>query len=189
MSTVAVPSAWMAQGYLPPICARHGGRATRVLRRNFYTRVPPWAYLLLLVGVLVFVIVALTVRTTVSTRLPGCERCSAERRRFVLAVVAGWVTACALLVWAIILASGAVLALGVLALAACSIGTFLGDWLRVGGTVSENRAWVQLKRVDCAFAAAVTGALRPMPMAAVPTQGGYWVGGQVAPGQQVLPGQ
>lgn len=170
VATVAVPSAWVEQGYLPHICARHGGPATHASRRRFHTSIPPWVFLLILVGVLVFVIVAYSLRRTVTASLPACDACAAERRTFVVGVAVCWIVSCCLLVIALALTSEAVLVVSLLAMGASLVAICLGDTVRVGGTLSDNRAWVQLKRVDHTFAAAIAGALQPQPLSGFPTQ-------------------
>ena len=89
MAKVQVPAHWVAANYLPPICARHGGPATRLVRRKLFTRVPAWAYLLILTGFLIFAIVVLALRTTVRIALPACAQCSRDRRQFIAFAIGG----------------------------------------------------------------------------------------------------
>jgi uncharacterized membrane protein YdcZ (DUF606 family) len=167
MATIQVPATWMSQNYLPPICARHGGRATSFVPRKFYTRPPGWSYVLILVGVLIFAIVTLAIRTTVATALPACVECSRDRRRFIWLVLGGWVATTAIFVVGITFANDALIMVGFLAIVGALVFSFLGDNFRVSGHVNQDKVWVNLKRVDTTFAAAITNALRPAPHAVV----------------------
>jgi hypothetical protein len=167
MVTVQVPAHWVGQNYLPPICARHGGPATSFQQRKFYSRAPLWSYLLLPLGLLLFAIVTLAIRTTVPSRLPTCGQCSADRRRFIAGVISLWVATVGVIVLGIVIGSDALVLLGFLAIVLDLIACFTGDYFRVGGHVSQDRAWVNLKGVDDSFAATINSAVRPVAPVAV----------------------
>jgi hypothetical protein len=68
------------------VCSRHGNPGVRTQRTRFVSRPPGWAYLLLLVGALPFIIVALVLRKTADVRgWPICNDCRARRRTMLLA--------------------------------------------------------------------------------------------------------
>jgi len=166
MAKVQVPAHWVAQNYLPPICARHGGPATRLVPRKFFTRAPGWSYLLILTGLLIFAIVTLAIRKTVPTALPACAQCTRDRRQFISLAISGWVSVLAVMVVAFTLASDLLFVLGLVAILAALVFTFAGDYFRVAGTVNKDLVWVTLKGVDDTFAATINNGLRvaaPVP--------------------------
>jgi hypothetical protein len=186
MAKVQVPAHWVAGNYLPPICARHGGSATSSQQRKFYTRAPSWSYLLIPIGLLIFAIVTLAIRTTVACRLPACGECAADRRRFVVGVIAVWAGTVGLIALGIAVASDPAVLLGFLLVVVALVACFTGDYFRASATVSQDRAWVTFKGVDDTFAAAITNALRPSaPVLAT----GAHPGAGYQPGQNILPGQ
>jgi len=192
MATVQVPAHWVGQNYLPPICARHGGSATTRVRRKFYTRPPGWTYVLILISVLIFAIVTLSMRKTVSTALPACGQCTHDRRQFVALAISGWVAVLAIWVVAGTFASSAIFLLGLVAILAALVFTFAGDYFRVAGTVNEDLVWVTLKRVDATFAGAINNAVRPPPAVAAAAATPYQASQpsqQYQPSQNILPGQ
>jgi hypothetical protein len=157
-ASVNVPTTWLEQGTLPPICARHGCASTRREPRSFYTRTPAWVILLVFVALLIAVMVALAIRVTVKAQLPGCEQCVADRRRYRRSVIAAWM-ADAVLLFVFAQLGGAGILLWVLVTAAALVWSFAGNRTVVTGTVSKDRAWVALARVHPAFAGAITTAL------------------------------
>jgi hypothetical protein len=161
MAKVQVPAHWVGQNYLPPICARHGGPATSFRQAKFYTKAPLWTYVLIPLGLLVFAIVTLSIRTTVPSRLPTCGDCSADRRRFIAVVISLWVATVGVIVLGVQLSSDALVILGFFAIIFDLIACFTGDYFRVAGHVTQDRAWVNFKGVDDAFAAAINNAVRP----------------------------
>src|SRR3954468_12509908 len=80
---VRIPAQFVATGWgTPTVCTRHGEPAVEQKRVTFISRNPGWSYLLLLVGVIVFVIVAAVIRkTVVAESWPFCARCAEERKR------------------------------------------------------------------------------------------------------------
>ena len=191
----------MASGTLPPVCARHGGPATRWQRRSFYTRTPWWVLVLIPIALLLALVVALAVRGTVTANLPTCDRCDSERRRFRLSVVAAWVGDVVLLV-AFAQLGAAGLLLWVLTTLAALVWSFSGDRRRVSGRVSNDRLWVQLQGVHASFAAPVIDALRnpaivgPPPPAGPPSAPDHYVAPPPSPQRPastplhtILPGQ
>jgi hypothetical protein len=169
MAKVQVPAHWVGHSYLPSICARHGGPATGSQQRKFYTRAPAWSYVLLLTGLLPFAIVTLAIRTTVPSRVPSCGQCSADRRRFVIAVISLWVGTVAIIALGIQIGSDALVLLGFFAIVLDLIACFTGDFFRVGGHVSQDRAWVNFKGAHDSFAAAINDGLRAAAPVPAPT--------------------
>ncbi len=186
MAKVQVPAHWVAASYLPPICARHGGPATAFQQRKLFSRAPAWSYLLIPLGLLIFAIVTLAIRTTVQCRLPSCSRCSADRRRFIMGVVSLWVATVGVFVLGVQLESGALVGLGFVAIVVDLIACFTGDYFRAAGHVSKDRAWVNFTRVDHAFATAVNNAVRPAAPVLTPTGApavAYYASPNILPGQ------
>ena len=193
MADVNVPTSWYWHAWLPSICARHGGPATRPVKRTFYTRTPWWVYLLIVVSLLLAAIVSLAVRKSAAGMLPSCDRCVAERRRFIGCVVGGWLLGLVLLVLGAAADNGFVLLLGLLVWVVSLVITFCRDQFRVRGSVDRDLTWVRLKGVAPAFAAEVA---RGLASSGVPGPGYPYagtVGAPVAPGapvlsQNILPG-
>jgi hypothetical protein len=87
---VRIPAAYVSTGWgTPAVCARHGATATGHKPVRFISRVPGWAYPLLVFGGVVFLIVVLVLRKEVrAARWPFCPRCSHERmNRLVIGIV------------------------------------------------------------------------------------------------------
>ena len=169
MAKVQVPAHWVAANYLPPICARHGGPATSLVKRKFSTRPPGWSYVLILVAVVIFAIVAMAMQFSIATSLPACAECSRDRRRFIGFALSGWAAAIALTVVSFTTTSGALIVLGLLAVVCALVFSFVGDSFRVSGHVSADRGWVNLKGVHATFAAAINNAVRPGAPVPAPT--------------------
>jgi hypothetical protein len=78
---------FLAKGaQLPPFCIKCGQAATISLKKKFYWR-PTWMFVFILVGILVYIIVALFARTRMDMQLPLCDRHSVRYRR--MRMVAG----------------------------------------------------------------------------------------------------
>ena len=84
--SVAIPAPLVAQSQtLPTACARHGEPADRHQRVVFRSKVPAWTYLLILIAVIVFVIVATVMQKRVKAPAwPFCLKCASLRRRGLL---------------------------------------------------------------------------------------------------------
>lgn len=65
---------------LPPLCVKCGAPPTAWLRRKYYWHTP-WIYLVLLLNVLVFAIVAMIVRKWLHVNVPLCATHAAGRRK------------------------------------------------------------------------------------------------------------
>ena len=181
MADVAIPAAWIAQGTLPPICARHGGPATRHRRRRFDTRTPTWVLALVLIALLLAAIVALALRKSVQGEIPECEQCVRDQRRFKLTVVGAWVGDVVVLLLAVNF-GGAGLILWLLVTLAALIWSFAGGQrYRVHGTLSKDQQWVAMRGSSEEFAAAIDAVVRPTEPV-VPPQ-------PVAPAQELVPVQ
>ena len=86
LMSITIPAPLIVQGqYLPTVCARHGEPADRHKRVVFRSRIPGWTYVLLLIAVIVFIIVALAVQKRVQAPAwPFCPKCASRRRRGLL---------------------------------------------------------------------------------------------------------
>src|SRR5439155_4000528 len=78
-----IPANWVAAGHgVPDVCSRHGEPAVDRRRVRFISRPPQWAYILIIFGAIVFVIVAAAMRKTVwAPAWPFCARCREYRKR------------------------------------------------------------------------------------------------------------
>ena len=165
MASVAVPAAWIAQGTLPPCCARHGGPTTRQGKRRFDTKTPLWVLPLILVGVLVAVVVAMAVRKSVQGQIPECDECAREQRQFKLTVLGAWVADVVVLVLAAQL-GGAGLVLWLLVTLGALVWSFAGGQrYRVHGNLTKDQMWVELNGASDEFTAAINAVVRPEPPA------------------------
>ena len=161
-TTASIPAEWYRVGWVPPVCARHGRPATAPLKRTFYTRTPGWVYLLIVLSLAVAAIVSLAIRKSARGTLPGCDRCVAERRRFVWSAVGGWVLALGILFPALGAdgrAAGLVAAFGLLLLIAAFGWTLSGDRVRVRGHLRKDLVWLDLTGVSPEFASEVRAEL------------------------------
>jgi hypothetical protein len=165
MTTVAVPAAWIAQGTLPPCCARHGGPATRQAKRRFDTKTPSWVLLLVLVALLVAAIVALVLRKSVEGQLPGCDQCARDQRRFKLTVLGAWVADVVVLVLAVQIGPAGLLLWLLVTLGALVWSFAGGARYRVTGNLRKDQQWVDLRGVSEEFAAAINAVVQPTPVA------------------------
>jgi hypothetical protein len=168
VAEVRVPAIWFAQGYLPQVCARHGGPSSATHKRTFYTRTPPLLYLLLLGSVLLFAIVALIIRKTVEGTLPGCAQCASERRRYLLSVLGAWVASLALFVFAGFTASLPLVVVGGIAVVAAVVWSCLGDQLRVRGSLSNDQVWLDLRGANESFAKQIYQAVQGANQSPIP---------------------
>jgi hypothetical protein len=110
-----VPALAVAAGVAPDRCCRHGQAPVKTRKLTFQSPLPWWAYLTLFASLLVFIIVAVSVRKSVRTPAwPFCAICVQERRRR-LAIMWG-------------------------ALALVYPGLLFAGW--VGGLVSSEMGWV-----------------------------------------------
>jgi hypothetical protein len=72
---------FLAKGaQLPPFCIKCGQTATTSLKKKFYWH-PTWMFVFILVGIIVYIIVALIARTRMDVQLPLCDRHSVRYRR------------------------------------------------------------------------------------------------------------
>ena len=171
MTDVTIPALALAAHGLPQLglCPRHGQQTTRTSRRSFSTRAPAWSYLLIFVGLLLFLVVVLSVRKQVAGPFPECRECDRDRRRFKLWVAAGWSVSSLVLGLALWKANEPLLGIGSLLLVAALILSGMGDRFRVSGWLSKDEAWLTLKGVHPAFAQASNAAQQ----AAVAAQQSY----------------
>ena len=160
MAAALVPAIWVANNWLPNTCARHEAVATRRIKRDFYTKTPAWLLPVFLLALLLALIIALAMRTTVKGQLPACERCGKERRTFLAYAWGSWGAATVLWGVAVYRASGVVALLATVVTLAAIVVSVLGDRFRVTGVVSKDRRWVELKGTSEGFSRAVAEALQ-----------------------------
>lgn len=85
--TVAIPAPLVVVGQaMPGVCVRHGRPADRHKRVIFRSKNPGWTYLLIILGVIVFAIVAAVLQKRIKAPAwPFCRECAALRtRRFLV---------------------------------------------------------------------------------------------------------
>jgi len=105
---------------LPPRCVKTNRPTDFVLKRTFYY-LTPWVYLLILCHLLVFIVVGLILRKSVTLHVPLCEEAQRQRRHGILR---GW-----------ILAMSAVNMIGVAIAVQCVWLGLVGGGVLVGGMV------------------------------------------------------
>ena len=162
---VDVPSTAVRSGALLELgrCARHGVPATRSRLRRFTTEPPGIIVLLALFSCFLFFLLAAAFQKDVRGPLPECERCATTYRRRVTVLWVGVVGGPALLVLGAVLRNAyAALAGGLLLLAGVVVGV-MADLARVRGTLDDDLAWVELRGVDAAFAAAASERVQAAP--------------------------
>jgi hypothetical protein len=155
---------------MPRLCARHGGPASRTVKRSFHTPTPPWVLLLILVSLLIAAIVALAIRKSAHGYLPGCARCASDRRGFIAAACGGLTVGLLLTVLGFAVDSAGLLLLSLLVFLVALVGTFCGDQFRVRGRLRKDLQWVELRGVAPGFAAEMTRGLQQAQAAAVAHQ-------------------
>ncbi|MDG4820796.1 hypothetical protein O7635_02880 [Asanoa sp. WMMD1127] len=84
--TAVIPAQLAASGQgMPRVCARHGQPADRHRSVVFRSKPPAWTYLLIVVGVILFAIVATVLQKRVKAPAwPFCRQCAALRTRRML---------------------------------------------------------------------------------------------------------
>jgi hypothetical protein len=84
--TVDIPAQLVVSGQgMPRVCARHGEPADRHRRVLFRSKPPSWTYLLIILGVILFAIVATVLQKRVKAPAwPFCSGCAALRTRRLL---------------------------------------------------------------------------------------------------------
>lgn len=160
MISLYVPAAWVTQGALPGVCARHGTPTMQWTRRRFLSRTPVWVFVLMIFSLLIGVLVAVAIRKTVIGQLPSCEVCTADRRRYLARIWTVWAADVALLVAAVARTSDALGVLWVLVTLVALIYSLAADRNRVAGVVSADEMWVELKGISSGFAYVVQQGLR-----------------------------
>lgn len=182
---VRIPASYVSSGWgTPTVCARHGEPAVTHERTRFVSRLAPYSYLLLLlglVGLVILAIVAATTRDTVKAGAwPYCVRCQ-QRHVTVVSIGAGLLGGGALLGGVVGTlfgdserAVGAGLPLSFLMIVAGMIVLILSTWAGVaGGLVSDNGQTVFFPQAHEAFAAQAMAAQQAAAhhyAAQVPTQ-------------------
>jgi hypothetical protein len=191
----AIPATWVAAGYgTPTVCARHGEPAQPRAKVRFISRPPAWSYILIIIGAVIFLIVVLATRKTVTAPAwPFCEKCRAMRSR--LAMIGWSVAGAAVLLFILAIAVAAssssdavggiaalMFLLSFLAILAGGVVVGRSAWPAIaGGQVSGDGVWLQVTRPSPAFAQA-GAALQAQAQAAQAVQAAQ------PPAYQQLPG-
>ncbi len=92
---VWLPPGMVQWGGLPPVCTKHGRRASRMSNTTIYSRTPLWVIPIIVLSMLVGLIVALAIRKTVTGIWPFCPECERNRRSRVTGMWIALVTALA----------------------------------------------------------------------------------------------
>jgi hypothetical protein len=155
MSSVCVPATLVERGVLPPVCPLHGLPATELKARTFYTRTPAWVLVLCLVSLLVPVLVALALRSSIEGQVPACESCAGARVVFLQRSIALWAATGVALTFALALGNAPLLLLGLALTAGALVFTFAGDTSIVAGELDKRRYVVRFRGVASPFVQAV----------------------------------
>jgi hypothetical protein len=182
------------------VCSRHGNPAATYRKGQFNSRPPVWAYPLVVFGAVIFLVVVLATRKSVSApRWPFCPAC-AKQRRTLLSSGLGMVGAAVLFfLLGIVIASNSsdggagplLIFLALLLLIVGAVVAGLGGWSAIAGAqVSRDGQWVVVPRASEVFAHQVGqmhSSARPVapppgyPLPAQP-QPGYAQPGYAQPG-------
>src|SRR2546421_475849 len=168
-----IPANWVAAGHgVPDVCSRHGEPAQDRKRVRFISKPPQWSYVLIVVGLIVFVIVAAALRKSVwAPAWPFCPRCREYRKKMVSIGLAIVGLAIVMFIGAIVVGSsnpssdtaGSLAALGVLFaifafIAGLAVAVRAAPPAVAGGQVSQDGAWLLLPRAHEEFARRVQAA-------------------------------
>lgn len=151
-------------GCLPRVCTRHGFPAIRMQQAPAYSRTPWWVIPLALVSLLLALLIALAMRTTVWGPWPVCGLCETRRQQHRKAMWWCLAAAALMVVAAIALSLPGLLLLEVVLLPAAIVLRGLSDWYRVTSSVVErDRSYVRVKSPAAAFVTALPRAPAPTP--------------------------
>jgi hypothetical protein len=157
-----IPASYVASGWgIPKVCVRHGEPATAHKGVRFISRIPGWAYLLLLAGALPFVIVAYAVRKEVRAQAwPFCMRCAHDRKNRLWIGITLMVVAVAGIPLAAAFEAGSLsVFLLIVLIFAGFVVTLRGGWSFVaGGIVVTKGMEVEFRKAHGAFAAEAVAA-------------------------------
>jgi hypothetical protein len=170
MTNVPVP--WIAGGWSPGVCSRHGEPAEIRGRTRFVSKAPGWAIPFILLGGIVYVIIVSAVRKTVQApNWPFCDACKGLRTRRLLIGLGLLLGSLVLFLVGGSLANddpeaptGALMLLGggVAVIAGLIVALLSGRTAIARGVVSQDGAWLQFAgshpRFDAEVAAAITKA-------------------------------
>ena len=154
-TNVTVPGTAISNGGLQQIgiCPRHGRPGVAVRKEKFGSKTPSWVYLIALFTLLVGAIIAEAIRKRVEGPVPVCDQCVRDKRTFRLQVTGLWVADFVLV--GVGMSGSAVALLGWLVLTVFAlVYSFMTSRYRVQGTVTDDGLFVELKKVDLAFAGA-----------------------------------
>ena len=124
---------------LPPRCVKCNAPAIRPMKsRNFYWHHPGF-YLLILIGILIYVIAAAFARKTAQVA-PGLCETHAKRRRMI--ILGAWIAALVgfVLIFSTDSLGGGALALGILLVLSSLIGGLVGARIMVASHISDRLA-------------------------------------------------
>lgn len=171
---VPVPSSAVQSGALLGlgICPRHGLPMVRSKKRSYYTETPVWAYLLVIVSLLIAVIFILATRKTVTGLVPDCATCVSDQKKRTQTVLGLWGASLLLFCVGVGVNSGGLAVMGFLVMVVALIASFAIPRKWQQGQVTKDGGWVELGAPAPAFTAAVHQA---MSQAAPPQQiSGYY---------------
>lgn len=169
---VFVPSYAVQSGGLPGlgVCGRHGRPPVRVKTRSYYSRTPPWMYLVLLFSLLIGLLLMLLLRKKVTGPVADCAVCVHDQQVRVRWLGAALATTVLLFGYGIAAASGGGVLLSVLAGFATLVTAVAVPPKFQQGTVSNDGVWVEMKKPAPAFALAVHSAMQAHTAAPQPAQ-------------------
>jgi hypothetical protein len=144
-------------------CARHDAPATTGRQRRFSTETPGAVMVLALFSLFLVLLVAAAFQKDVRGAMPECDRCAMAYRRRITVLWVGILGAVALVVAALVQRELALFLAGLVLLLVGVVAGVMADLGRVRGTLTRDLAWVELRGVDAAFAAAVQERVRVAP--------------------------
>ena len=169
MADAFLPAHMVVTGVgVPSVCSRHGEPVAKRRKTTFQSRPPPWSYLLILVGVLVFVIVAAVLRKQLAASgWPFCARCVDERRNRLLAGAALMLSAVLATTVAVVLANDISAWLALFSLVAALAGLFFfaaaAPAALARAEVTQDGTALKLRRVSPGFVASLPAVPPPPP--------------------------
>lgn len=157
---------------LPPVCAPHGAPGPFGAKARIESKPPAWAYLLLLLGAVPYIIVATVVTKRVQAPLwPVCPQCTKQQQTLklvgalALLMIPGLCVVLSILP-ASVADSDVVGLVSIVLAGACFVGGVAAFWFadpaRVArASLTKDGAYIVVKRPTAAFCQAVTERLQP----------------------------
>jgi hypothetical protein len=165
----SLPANWVNVGYgVPNVCARHGEPAVRRAKTQFVSKPPSWALPLVVFGGIVYFIVVMAVRKTITVQTwPFCERCRGLKLRLLLGGLGALLVGIVLLIIASgLMADDAFAGIGALLILAPLVLVLAGVVMMArsnrtviaGGVVTNDGLFIELAKADSRFAAEIEAA-------------------------------